>query len=57
MIGTANALFLLQMMSERDLHLCFIDYDKAFDTVKQQEMLWMLARMRIDEKDERIIRK
>ena len=60
--GTANAIFLLRMLSERaiemqkDLYLCFIDYEKAFDTVRHQELLRMLERLGVDEKDMRIIR-
>ena len=49
--GTANAIFLLGMISERaiemqrNVFLCFIDYQKAFDTVKHEEMLKMWVRL------------
>ena len=38
--GTGNAIFVLRMLVEssiekqKDVHACFIDYSKAFDTVK-----------------------
>ena len=60
--GTANAIFLLRMLSERaiemqrEVYLCFIDYEKAFDTVKHEEMLRMLSRLEVDERDVRLIR-
>ena len=60
--GTTNAIFILRMLSERaiemqkDVYLCFIDYEKAFDTVRHQEMLGMLARLGVDEKDLRVIK-
>ena len=50
------------MMSERacemqrDVFLCFIDYQKAFTTVRHEELLRMLARLRVDEKDLRVIK-
>ena len=60
--GTANAIFLLRMMTERaiemqrDIFLCFIDYQKAFDTVKHGEMLSMLVRLGVDDRDVRLIK-
>ena len=60
--GTTNAIFLLRMMSERavemqrDVFLCFIDYQKAFDTVRHEELLRMLERLGVDEKDLRLIK-
>ena len=60
--GTANAIFLLRIISERaiemqrDIFLCFIDYQKAFDTVKHDEMLKMLVRLGLDDRDIRLIR-
>ena len=43
--GTRNATFIMRMISERakemqrDVYLCFIDYSKAFDKVKHEEMV------------------
>ena len=60
--GTANAIFLIRMICERaiemqrDVFLCFIDYQKAFDTVRHEEMMRMLAQLGIDKKDIRVIR-
>ena len=45
---TANAVHILRIIMEystevqQDLYLCFIDYTKAFDTVKHQEIMKML---------------
>ena len=60
--GTRNAIFAMRMLSEknievdRDLYLCFVDYEKAFDKVKHEELIRMLQRINIDGKDLRIIK-
>ena len=60
--GTRNAIFMIRMLSERaiemqkDLHLCFIDYTKAFDKVQHEELLGMLGKLDIHGKDLRIVR-
>ena len=60
--GTRNAIFTLSMLMERcieaqkDLHLCFIDYSKAFDKVKHEELFKLLENLDIDGKDLRIVR-
>ncbi|GFO33601.1 RNA-directed DNA polymerase from mobile element jockey-like [Plakobranchus ocellatus] len=60
--GTRNAIFTLSMLTERciemqkDLHLCFIDYFKAFDKVKHVELFRILEKLDIDGKDLRVIR-
>lgn len=60
--GTRNAIFILRMMSERgievkkDLYVCFLDYAKAFDTVKHAELMKILEEIQLDGKDLRIIR-
>jgi len=60
--GTRNAIFTLSMMIERtiemkkDLHLCFIDYAKAFDRVKHEKLFTILHDLDIDGKGLRIIR-
>ena len=60
--GTTNAIFTLQMLMERsieaqkDIFLCFIDYAKAFDKVKHEELFKMLTELDIDGKDLRILR-
>ena len=59
--GTRNAIFVLRMLSERniemqrDMYLCFIDYEKAFDRVKHENLINMLKGAGIDGKDLRII--
>ena len=60
--GTRNAIFIIRMMSERaiqmqrNMYLCFIDYSKAFDKVKHEELFGMLHELDIDGKDLRLIR-
>ena len=60
--GTANAIFVLRMISERsiemqkDLYVCFIDYEKAFDTVKHGEIVKMLEDIGVDGKDVRLVK-
>ena len=60
--GTRNAIFTLSMLMERcievqqDLFICFIDYSKAFDKVKHDELFKILENLDIDGKDLRIIR-
>ncbi|GFO19544.1 endonuclease-reverse transcriptase [Plakobranchus ocellatus] len=59
---TRNAIFTLSMLMEgciemqKDLHLCFIDYSKAFDKVRHVELFRMLEKLDIDGKDLRVIR-
>ena len=60
--GTRNAIFTLSMLMERcievqrDLYICFIDYSKAFDKVRHNELFNILEELDIDGKDLRIIR-
>ena len=59
--GTTNAIFSLNMIIERavekqkDLYLCFVDFEKAFDMVKHEEMSRMLEDIGVDGKDIRLI--
>ena len=59
--GTMNAIFVLRMLAERaiemqkDLYVCFIDYEKAFDRVKHGELIRLLERIGVDGKDLRMI--
>ena len=60
--GTRNAIFVLRNLAEKtlevnqDLYLCFVDYEKAFDKVKHEDLMKMLERLEIDGKDLRIIK-
>ena len=60
--GTVNAIFVLRTIVERaaevnkDLYLCSIDYTKAFDKVKHEEIFNILENLDMDEKDLRIIK-
>lgn len=59
--GTRNAVFVLKNIIERtiemqqDVFLCFLDYKKAFDRVKHIDLLKMLHRVGIDDKDLQLI--
>ncbi len=56
-----NANFILRMLIERlievkkDLYVCFLDYEKAFDRVKHVDLMRMLEGLEIDGKDLRLI--
>lgn len=60
-LGTREALFALNVLSQRcldmnqDLHVCFIDYHKAFDRVRHDQLMETLIKRRIDHRDIRII--
>ena len=60
--GTTNAIFILRTLIEqaleiqKDVYLCFIDYTKAFDRVRHDEIIKELTKLRIDGKDLRIIK-
>lgn len=40
---------------QKDLYLCFIDYEKAFDRVTHEKLIDDLRRVNVDGKDRRII--
>ncbi|GFN73966.1 retrovirus-related pol polyprotein from type-2 retrotransposable element r2dm [Plakobranchus ocellatus] len=60
--GTSNAIYILRTLIERalevqnDVYLCFIDYTKAFDRVRHDEIITELRQINIDGKDLRIIK-
>ena len=60
--GTRNAIFTLNMLLERSIevqkyiYLCFIDYSKAFDKVRHDDLFAILKGLNIDAKDLRILR-
>ncbi|GFO13981.1 endonuclease-reverse transcriptase [Plakobranchus ocellatus] len=60
--GTSNAIYILRSLIERalevqkDVYLCFIDYTKAFDRVRHDEIITELKQLNIDGKDLRIIK-
>ena len=55
--GTRNAIFVLHRLVERsiqkqkDVFTCFIDYSKAFDTVKHVSLFDLLSSLDIDSHD------
>lgn len=59
--GTRDALFAMQVLVQRcrdmnkDIFLCFIDYEKAFDRVQHEKLLELLQRVGLDNRDVRII--
>ena len=40
---------------QKNLYICFVDYEKAFDRVRHEEMLKLLRDLNIDGKDLRLI--
>ena len=59
--GTINAIFALNRLIEnaleigKDIYLCFIDYEKAFDKIRHVELMRILKNIGIDGKDLRLI--
>ena len=57
--GTRNAVFVMRTIAEksiemqRNLYAVFIDYEKAFDRVKYQEIMKDLEQIGVDQKDRR----
>ena len=41
---------------QKDVYMCFVDFEKAFDTIKHTELIEMLKEKGIDGKDLRLIR-
>ena len=60
--GTTNAIFTMRTIIERmiekqrNVFFCFIDYEKAFDKVRHDELMTMLEELHIDGKEMRFIR-
>ena len=60
--GTRNAIFILRMLIKRtievkhDIYLCFLDYTKAFDKVKHDNLFQTLEKLNIEGKDLRLVR-
>ncbi|GFR89803.1 endonuclease-reverse transcriptase [Elysia marginata] len=60
--GTTNAIYKLHTLIQRaievqkDVYLCFIDYTKAFDRVRHDEIMKDLTQIKIDGKDLRVIK-
>lgn len=60
-MGTSNAIFCLRNIIERavemqkDVYMCFVDYEKAFDTVRHEELVRIIKETGVDGKDIRLI--
>lgn len=61
-MGTREALFGINVLLQRckdvnkDVYLCFLDYNKAFDTVRHEKLLSILNDLNLDNRDIRLIR-
>ena len=61
--ATRNAIFILRMFCKRsiemqkDMYLCFIDYEKAFDRAKHGDLIKILKRAGVERKDLRMVYK
>ena len=59
--GTRNAIFVLKRLVERsvekqkDVYTCFIDYSKAFDTVKHDSLVELLQSFGVDDAHTRLL--
>lgn len=59
--GTREALFSINVLIQRcrdvnqDVHLCFIDYQKAFDRVKHNKLIRLLQNIGLDTRDIKLI--
>ena len=59
--GTRNAIFNMRMITERaievqkNVFMCFIDYEKAFDKVRHSQLIEILQSINVDGKDIRLI--
>ena len=60
--STNNAIFMLRALAERvlekqkDLYICFIDYEKAFDKVKHAEVIKDLRNIGVGRKEIQLIK-
>ena len=60
-LGTREALFTFNVLVQRcldvsqDVYVCFLDYNKAFDKVRHDQLLNVLKSKHLDHKDLRII--
>ena len=60
-LGTRMATFMLRTVMEsalekqKDVYMCFIDFEKAFDTVRHETMMERLRRLGVDEADLRVL--
>ena len=59
--GTRNAIFVLRRLVERMIeiqkygYVCFIDYSKAFDTVKHEPLIELLQSLEIEPQDVKLL--
>ena len=59
--GTANAIFVMRNLMERmiekqkDVYMCFIDYEKAFDRVRHGELMKILEEVGLDAREKGVI--
>ena len=59
--GTVNTIFVLRMLVERSIeqhkyvYVCFIDYIKAFDTVKHKLLVELLQSLDVDQTELRLL--
>ena len=60
-LGTREALFAFNVLAQRcmdmnvDVHVCYIDFEKAFDKVRHEKLVQILKTKNIDKRDLRII--
>ena len=61
-VGTRDAIGVMRMLSDRslehgkDLYICYIDFEKAFDRVRWDKMMEILKELSVDWRDRRMIK-
>lgn len=61
-VGTRDAIAVMRMICERgleygkDIYICFVDFEKAFDRVRWDTMMQILKDLQVDWKDRRLIK-
>jgi len=61
-VGTRDAIGVMRMLSDRslehekDLYVCYIDFEKAFDRVRWDKMMEILKELSVDWRDRRMIK-
>ena len=55
--GTRNAIVVLErfVKKQKDIYTCFIDYNKAFDTIKHDVLVELLQSLDVDDTDTQLL--
>ena len=53
--GVRNQIDYITITKQKDVYVCFIDYSKAFDTVKHEPLIELLQSLDIDPQDVKLL--